>query len=331
MYAESYLIEVEYENESRFVYNVDPDKYSYLTLLQDVYKLFPEIKYDFPICVLGTGMHVETDADVDIMFTKYAENPEIHIMVYERLEPLQVVKQGETETNYFVAQILAAPLTEPEPEPQHQPDTEPEHGPQPEPEHGPQPEPQHEPQPEPHHEPENEPQLEPEPQPAPDMHNLPPVTPEPTQFIPEIHQPTVTQSEPYECGRDESDAPEPVSKARGKGKGRGKVGRPPANRSQRVTRSRQRQCRQKGRNNSDDEFENYTFSDSDDAEWLHDSAEPAISTSESESLDDEDDRGDVIMDDNDGLSDVGEECSDASCSTDDECSLRQKRKKRSIL
>ena len=95
-----------------------------------------------------------------------------------------------------------------------------------------------------------------------------------------------------------------------------------------MTRSRQRQCRQKGRNNSDDEFENYTFSDSDDAEWLHDSAEPAISTSESESLDDEDDRGDVIMDDNDGLSDVGEECSDASCSTDDECSLRQKRKKK---
>ena len=147
MYAESYLIEVEYENESRFVYNVDPDKYSYLTLLQDVYKLFPEIKYDFPICVLGTGMHVETDADIDIMFTKYAKNPEIHIMVYERLEPLQVVKQGETETNYFVAQILAAPLTESEPEPQHQPDTEPQHGPQLEP----------------HHEPENEPQLEPEP------------------------------------------------------------------------------------------------------------------------------------------------------------------------
>ena len=111
MYTESYLIEVEYENESRFVYNVDPDKYSYLTLLQDVYKLFPEIKYDFPICVLGTGMHVETDADVDIMFTKYAENPEIHIMVYERLEPLQVVKQGEIEANDFVAQILAAPLT----------------------------------------------------------------------------------------------------------------------------------------------------------------------------------------------------------------------------
>ena len=67
------------------------------------------------------------------MFTKYAENLKIHIMVYERLEPLQVVKQGkcrrefieineavrqkkpydtpETEVNDFVAQILAAPLT----------------------------------------------------------------------------------------------------------------------------------------------------------------------------------------------------------------------------
>ena len=60
---------------------------------------------------------------------------------------------------------------------------------------------------------------------------------------------------------------------------------------------------------------------------MHDSAEPAISTSKSKSLDDEDDRGDVITDDNDGLSDVGEECSDASCPTDDECTLRQKRKK----
>ena len=46
---------------------------------------------------LGTGMHIETDVDIDIMFTKYAENQEIHIMVYERLEPLQVVKQGENK------------------------------------------------------------------------------------------------------------------------------------------------------------------------------------------------------------------------------------------
>ena len=94
-----------------------------------------------------------------------------------------------------------------------------------------------------------------------------------------------------------------------------------------MTRSRQRQCRQKGKNNDDDEFENYTFSNSDNAEWLHDGAEPTISTFESESLDDEDDRGDVIMDENDEFSDVGEECSNVSFPTDDECSLRQKRKK----
>ena len=95
LYAERYAIQVEYEKEVKTVCNVDADKYSYFTLLQDVYKMFPQIKFDFPICVLGCGMHVETDVDVDIMFRKYADNPEIHLCVYERLDPVRVVHPGE--------------------------------------------------------------------------------------------------------------------------------------------------------------------------------------------------------------------------------------------
>ena len=49
---EYYTLEVVYEDDRRFIDNVDPDRYSYLCLLHDVYKLYLEIKYDFSICVL---------------------------------------------------------------------------------------------------------------------------------------------------------------------------------------------------------------------------------------------------------------------------------------
>ena len=81
LYLESYLIEVEYEEETKIQDNVYPDKYSYLTLLQDVYQMFPKFKFDFPICILGTGMNIEYDADIDTMFIKYAKNPYILISV----------------------------------------------------------------------------------------------------------------------------------------------------------------------------------------------------------------------------------------------------------
>ena len=88
-----------------------------------------------------------------------------------------------------------------------------------------------------------------------------------------------------------------------------------------MTRNRQSKTREKDRE------ELYDFSDSDDAEWLHDGAEPAISTSESESLVDEGEAGDLILDDNDGLSELGEERSDASSGTDEEGPLRKKKKR----
>ena len=56
--------------------------------------MFPEIKYDFSICVLGTGMHIETDADINIIFTKYAKNPKIHIMVYEKVRTITSSETG---------------------------------------------------------------------------------------------------------------------------------------------------------------------------------------------------------------------------------------------
>ena len=92
-----------------------------------------------------------------------------------------------------------------------------------------------------------------------------------------------------------------------------------------MTRSRQKKYGEKGRNTENDYRENYVFSDSDDAEWLHDGNEHVISTSESESLVEEEDTGDVIMDDNDGLNELGEECNDASTATDDEGSFSKKR------
>ena len=96
---EDYTLEVVYEDDRRFIDKVDPDRYSYLCLLQDVYKLYLEIKYDFPICVLGSGMHVETDEDILEMFRKYKDNPHIPIIVYERVDPLKIVKPNETQLN----------------------------------------------------------------------------------------------------------------------------------------------------------------------------------------------------------------------------------------
>ena len=46
-----------------------------------MYRMFREIKFDFLIYVLGTGMHIECDVDLDTMFRKYAKNPYILISV----------------------------------------------------------------------------------------------------------------------------------------------------------------------------------------------------------------------------------------------------------
>ena len=155
-----------------------------------------------------------------------------------------------------------------------------------------------------------------------DLPNMPPVTLELNEFVPEIHEAPITEPHMHEFGRDEIEnqsVNETVNK--------GKVGRPTVIRSERMTRSRHRATSQKGRNNDIGNREHYNFSKSDDVKWLHDGDEPAFNTSESESLVDEADVEVIIMDDNDGLSDLGEEYSDASTVTDDEGSGRNKRKK----
>ena len=65
-----------------------------------MYRMFPEIKFDFLIYVLGTGMHIECDVDLDTMFRKYAKNPYILISVYERVDPIKILHQGETDREF---------------------------------------------------------------------------------------------------------------------------------------------------------------------------------------------------------------------------------------
>ena len=66
-------------------------------------------------------MHVETDEDILEMFRKYKDNPHIPIIVYERVDPLKIVKPNETQPDLSKererpethAPEIPAPPTEP--------------------------------------------------------------------------------------------------------------------------------------------------------------------------------------------------------------------------
>ena len=70
LYVDSYSLKVEYEDECNILDNVYPDRYCYLNLIEDVFRMFPTIKYALLVYVLGNGMQLESDQDIDTMFRK---------------------------------------------------------------------------------------------------------------------------------------------------------------------------------------------------------------------------------------------------------------------
>ena len=98
-FATKYNLHVEFDEVEKEIANVDPDKYSYICLMDDCHKLF-EIKSDFVIVVKGTGHYLRNDDDVMLIFHKYRKRLEIGIYVYECHTPISIEKGnvgGSTE------------------------------------------------------------------------------------------------------------------------------------------------------------------------------------------------------------------------------------------
>ena len=90
---------MEFDEVEKEIANVDPDKYSYICLMDDCHKLF-EIKSNFVNMVMGTGQYLRNDDDVMLMFHKYRKRSEIGIYVYEYHIPISIEKGnigGSTE------------------------------------------------------------------------------------------------------------------------------------------------------------------------------------------------------------------------------------------
>ena len=93
MVASLYELVLHFEKEVVIVRNVNPDMYSYFSLLSDCHKAF-RIKSDFMDIISSCGIHVQGDDDVNKLFEKYADNPVIKMNCYEKHYALSVIADG---------------------------------------------------------------------------------------------------------------------------------------------------------------------------------------------------------------------------------------------
>ncbi|KAF2284162.1 hypothetical protein GH714_019665 [Hevea brasiliensis] len=93
-YAEYYTLVFKYEEKESELGNVPADKYSYIELLADVYKMF-EIQSDFISVMAGNGLAVETDWDLLFMFEMYKNNPVIPFTIRTKHVALSVEMPGD--------------------------------------------------------------------------------------------------------------------------------------------------------------------------------------------------------------------------------------------
>ena len=67
---------MEFDEVEKKIANVDPDKYSYICLIDDCHKLF-KIKSDFVNVVTGRGQYLRNDDDMMLMFHKYRKGQKL--------------------------------------------------------------------------------------------------------------------------------------------------------------------------------------------------------------------------------------------------------------
>ena len=84
---ERFIVVLTYENKTDSLYNVPIARYSYISLLSDVYKLF-NIAASFVSFVTGSGMSVENDDDLMLAFELYKHSHKLPLTVHVKGVPL---------------------------------------------------------------------------------------------------------------------------------------------------------------------------------------------------------------------------------------------------
>ena len=82
-FAEVYELVFLYENEEKRISNVCPHKYSYLSLLEDCFRLF-QTKSGFLDIMYGSNSLLESHENVQEMFKKHRDKPVIEIKVIDK-------------------------------------------------------------------------------------------------------------------------------------------------------------------------------------------------------------------------------------------------------
>lgn len=85
-YAERYNFRITYENNEGELNKVQADRYSYIELLSDMYKLF-NLNVDFIAIVARNGLSVESDGDLTGMFELYKDNSMVPLRITSQFVP----------------------------------------------------------------------------------------------------------------------------------------------------------------------------------------------------------------------------------------------------